>query len=94
MIVVGIKAINNDVLELELQPLHQQEKDMGLMDMAMSGNANGLLNAISQSRVPNHKVYMDRKWCAKNSVLPFGHVKLEVKLGEISKHRKGTKYYE
>lgn len=91
MMCVGITAIDEDTLKLELVPLVQTKKKHNILDLAMTGNTNSIMKAIQGETQHRHIIYRDRQWCMDKQILPFCSMTLEIDTGKHHKKRTGTK---
>ena len=81
VMVVGIKAVDNDLIELELQPILQgmeQDNKEGILTSIMSGNVSKILNEVGKHKRVNHKILVSREWCIKNSIQLFHGISLTI----------------
>jgi len=89
MMVVGIKAVDNETMELELVPLGVLKKKTNVLEAAMSGDIKQVMEAAQQSQQKRNVIYRTRQWCSDNDIIPFRHLTLEIELGELAKERMG-----
>ena len=89
--VVGIKSVTEELMELQLVPLIQKTKKKNIQDIAMNFDteAKQLIDAFLQEKQYRTTVYMTRQWCSDNNIIPFRHVVLELELGELAEERIG-----
>jgi len=90
VMVVGIKALNDELMELELQPLAQVQEKPNLVEMAMGGNIKQMMKTIGQQQRLNHKIIVTREWCMKKQILPFCSMNIEIDTSDNHKKRTGT----
>lgn len=106
MLVVGVTAITDDIMKLELVPLNLvqiKKKPMDLTD-AQTKMMNGvslqeiakdlkgeLVDPDEEMRKYRNIIYRSRQWCSDNDIIPFRHLTLEITLGDLAKERLNKK---
>lgn len=91
MMVVGINAIDNETIELQLVPLGELKPKTNVLEAAMSGNIKQVMEAAQQSQQKRNIIYRTKQWCSDNDIIPFRHLTIEIGLGELAKKRLGLK---
>lgn len=91
MMCVGIIAVDEETMKLELVPLIQKKKKHNILDLAMSGNTNAVMKAVQGEQQHRHIIFRDREWCMQHRILPFCSMTLEIDTGEQHKERTGTR---
>lgn len=79
MMVVGLKAVNDDVIELELQPLFKKKTDRGFMELVLGNNVDEILNKVQKNMSQRSKVYVPRTWASDNNITMFSGMNLCLK---------------
>lgn len=73
MMVVAIKAIDNEILELELEPVSVKKHKINLPALAMSGDVQQIMGEM-QRRNLRDKIYLPREYCTKNEINIFSYI--------------------
>lgn len=81
MMVVGLKVVTDDVMELELQPLTMVKKKVSPMDL-IGGSVDTLLQGIEKQRQHRDVIYVSRVWCSENNIVPFRSMVLSLELAD------------
>ena len=87
--VVGINAIDEETMKLELVPLIQTKNKPDLLSLAMNGDAQGIMKNLQQNQQHRNIIYRSREWCAKKRILPFTGINLEIDTS--NKHKNKTR---
>jgi len=90
MMIVGMSAINDEVMKLELVPLITTKKKVNILDIAMSGNTDAIMKTIQGEQQHRSILYRTRQWCMEKQILPFSSMTIELDTGENHKKRTGT----
>jgi len=91
MMVVGINAVDNETIELQLVPLGKLKPKANVLEAAMSGDIKQVMEMAQQSQQRRNIIYRTRQWCSDNNIIPFRHITLEIELGDMAKKRMGLK---
>jgi len=89
MMVVGIKSITEELMEIEMVPVITKNKKITIADVAgdFDKNAKELVDLFLQDKQYRSKMYITREWCSNNMIMPFMHMTLNIDVGDISRYR-------
>jgi len=87
--VVAIDAINEETMKLELVPLVESKTKPDILNMALSGDTQGLMKSMQQQKQHRNIIYRSRIWCAEKRILPFTGLTMEIDTSV--KHKQKTK---
>ena len=87
MMVVGITAVDEEIMKLELVPLITTKKRVNILDVAMGGNSNAIMKAIKGEQQHRTILYRTKDWVFKNQILPFCSMTLDLDTGDDHKKR-------
>jgi len=90
LMVVGINAVNEELMKLELVPLAQAKKKNSIIDTVLSGNTQEIMKQIQNNQQQRHVIFVTREWCMRKQILPFCSVTLDLDTSDEHKHRTGT----
>jgi len=71
LMVVGITAVNEETMKLELVPLVKSKKKENILDIALSGNTQQIMKKLEQEKQHRHIIYRSREWCTHKKIMPF-----------------------
>lgn len=77
MMVVGLRVVTDDVMEIELVPLEVAKRKTNIMDL-VGGDAGSVLKAFQSEQQKRSKVYVSRVWCSENNIVPLMSMTLEL----------------
>lgn len=78
MMVVGIKVIEDNLMELELAELvGKVNKKVSVMDLA-GMSAYEAAKHVKGTTFHRDRIYVTREYCSKNNIVPFCSIELEV----------------
>ena len=91
MMVVGIKSITDEMMELVLVPIIAKNKKLTIGDISSDPDrdAKELVNLFMQEKQYRTLMYFTREWCSNHNVTMFMHINLDITIGELSRHRVG-----
>ena len=89
--VVGITAVNDETMKLELVPLVQTKNKRNILDIALGGDAQQIMKEIQQGEHHRNIIYRSREWCMEKQILPFSSMIMNLDTGENHKKRTDTK---
>lgn len=89
MMVVGIKSITEELIQLELVPVITKNKKLTINDIAgdMDRDAKQIVDLFLQEKQYRSTIYLTREWCSNHNIVPFMHMTLDIDVGSISMHR-------
>jgi len=87
--VVGITAIDEENMKLELVPLIQKKHKPDLLSLALGGDAQGLMKTLQENKQHRNIIYRSREWCMNKRIHPFTGINLEIDTS--NKHKNKTK---
>ena len=67
MMVVSINAVTDNIMEIELVPVVNINKQNDMMDVAMNGNVSQILKEIEDKKQKRDKIYLPREWLSDNN---------------------------
>ena len=82
MMVVSINAVTDNIMEIELVPVVNINKQNDMMDVAMNGNVSQILKEIEDKKQKRDKIYLPREWLSDNNVLPFCAMTIDIRRAE------------
>lgn len=89
MMVVAIKAIDDEIIELELEPVLIKKHKINIPALAMTGDMQQITREL-QRRNLRDKIYLPREYCTKNEITLFSYIKVDL-IPEKLFDKKGNK---
>jgi len=77
MMVVGIKAVADDVMEIELMQLLHKQKKVSMFQLAKM-DAVEAAELIKGTAYHRDKIHLPRIWCTENNIIPFSIIKISI----------------
>jgi len=71
MMIVGIKAVNENIMEIELVPVASMVQKVNPLELAMDGDPKKLFQLFENQKQQRDKIYLTREYCSENQLLPF-----------------------
>jgi len=89
MMVVGLEAKTDELMEIKLVPLVNKRKKLTIGDIAgdLDQDAKQLIDLFLQDKQYRSIIYMTREWCSSNNVIPFSHLTVDIDIGSLHKER-------
>ena len=78
MMVVGITAVDEDMIEIKLVPLIITKKRVNLLDVARSGNGGAIIKAIKGEQQHRTTIYRSKEWVSKKQITIFSTMTLNL----------------
>jgi uncharacterized membrane protein len=90
LMVVGINAVNDDIMKLELVPLTQLKQKNNIIDTVLSGNTQEIMKAVQAEQQHRHIIFVTQEWCMRKQIIPFCSVTLEFDTSDDHKQKTDT----
>ena len=70
MMIVGLNAVEEEIIEIELVPITSVTKKVNLTDLA-NGDISDITKALQGQKQYRSKLYLPRIWCSDNNLTLF-----------------------
>lgn len=87
MMVVGITAVDEETMKLELVPLITTKKKVSLFDVVKSGNTNEIIKAVQGEQQHRNVIFRSKEWVFQKRILPFCAMTLDLDTGDDHKEQ-------
>ena len=79
MVVVSLKAVANDTMEIGLVPVAEPKKKKTLMDIALNGDLTKVINEVQTAKQRFMDIiYRPLSWCIEHEVTIYKQLCVEV----------------
>lgn len=77
MMVTGLNAVEEEIMEIEFVPIIQVQKKVSIMKLA-GGNLQDIQKAMQGQKQYRSKIYVSRSFASDNRIMPFDHLIIDV----------------